>query len=163
MISSRPPNSTGSHLITSSTQPQQGEICNVYRSSSCQPSPIGYFLGTESLVGEKYYMYTDHHLINQPQYFLGTESLEGGKYIMHTDHQPNPTVKMETLCSRFYADISGTSGDIDMGSSGECRISKAFYCYLNFIFLQLACEVACRYDEQLLKYQHKTYCTEFPI
>ena len=30
------------------------------------------------------------------------------------------TVKMETLCSRFYALISGTRGDIDMGSSGEC-------------------------------------------
>ena len=30
------------------------------------------------------------------------------------------TVKMETLCSRFYADISGTSGDINMGSSEEC-------------------------------------------
>ncbi len=27
-----------------------------------------------------------------------------------------PTVKMETLCSRFYAVISGTNGDIDMGS-----------------------------------------------
>ncbi len=26
------------------------------------------------------------------------------------------TVKMETLCSRFYAVISGTSGDINMGS-----------------------------------------------
>ena len=30
------------------------------------------------------------------------------------------TVKMETLRSRFYAVISGTSGDIDMASSGEC-------------------------------------------
>ncbi len=30
------------------------------------------------------------------------------------------TVKMETLCSRFYAVISGTSGDINMGSSEEC-------------------------------------------
>ncbi len=27
---------------------------------------------------------------------------------------------METLCSRFYAIISGMNGDIDMGSSGEC-------------------------------------------
>ena len=35
-----------------------------------------------------------------------------------------PTVKMETLCSRFYAVISGTSGDIDMGSSRECLKSK---------------------------------------
>ncbi len=26
------------------------------------------------------------------------------------------TVKMKTLCSRFYAVISGTSGDINMGS-----------------------------------------------
>ena len=31
---------------------------------------------------------------------------------------------METLCSRFYAVISGTSGDINMGSSGECLESK---------------------------------------
>ena len=35
-------------------------------------------------------------------------------------HDLSPTVKMETLCSRFYAVISGTSGDIDMGSPGEC-------------------------------------------
>ena len=35
-----------------------------------------------------------------------------------------PTVKMETLCSKFYAVISGTSGDIDVGSSGECLESK---------------------------------------
>ncbi len=34
------------------------------------------------------------------------------------------TVKMETLCSRFYADISGTSGDIIKGSSAECLESK---------------------------------------
>ena len=34
------------------------------------------------------------------------------------------TVKVETLCSRFFAVISGTSGDIDMGSSGECLESK---------------------------------------
>ncbi len=33
-------------------------------------------------------------------------------------------VKMETLCSKFYAVFSGTSGDIDMGSSGECLESK---------------------------------------
>ena len=30
------------------------------------------------------------------------------------------TVKIETLCSRFYAVISGTSGAIDRGSSREC-------------------------------------------
>ena len=29
------------------------------------------------------------------------------------------TVKMETLCSRFYADISATGRHINMGSSGE--------------------------------------------
>ena len=34
------------------------------------------------------------------------------------------TVKMQTLCSRFHAVISGTSGDISMGSSGECLESK---------------------------------------
>ncbi len=34
------------------------------------------------------------------------------------------TVKMETLCSRFYAVISGMSGDINMRSSGECLESK---------------------------------------
>ncbi len=40
---------------------------------------------------------------------------------------------METLCSRFYAVISGMSGDIDMGSSGECLESKN----CQFIFLHL--------------------------
>ena len=29
------------------------------------------------------------------------------------------TVKIETLCSRFYVNISVTGGDINMGSSGE--------------------------------------------
>ena len=40
---------------------------------------------------------------------------------------------METLCSQFYAVISGTSGDMDMGSSGECLESKIG----QFIFLHL--------------------------
>ncbi len=40
---------------------------------------------------------------------------------------------METLCIRFYAVISGTSGDIDMGSSGECLESKN----LQLFFLHL--------------------------
>ena len=34
------------------------------------------------------------------------------------------SVKMETLCSRFYAVIAGTSGDINVTSSGECLESK---------------------------------------
>ncbi len=34
------------------------------------------------------------------------------------------TVNMETLCSRFYAVISGTSVDINMGFSGECLESN---------------------------------------
>ncbi len=43
------------------------------------------------------------------------------------------TVKMEILCSRFYAVISGTSADIDVGSSGECLESKNW----QFIFFSL--------------------------
>ncbi len=43
------------------------------------------------------------------------------------------TVKMETLRSRFYAVISGTSGDIDMASSGECLELNNW----QFIFLHL--------------------------
>ena len=34
------------------------------------------------------------------------------------------TVKMDTLWSRFYADISATGGNINMGSSGECLESQ---------------------------------------
>ena len=46
---------------------------------------------------------------------------------------------METLCSRFYAVISGTSDDIDMGSLGECLGSKnwQFIFALNDLFRDL--------------------------
>ncbi len=44
------------------------------------------------------------------------------------------TVKMETLCGRFYAVISGTSGDINMGSSGECLESVEWYAYMMNIY-----------------------------
>ncbi len=44
---------------------------------------------------------------------------------------PGSTVKMERLCSRSYAVMSGTSGDINMGSSGDCL-------EWNFILLSLS-------------------------
>ncbi len=42
---------------------------------------------------------------------------------------------METLCSRFYAVVSGMIGDIDMGSSGECLESKNWQFFFFFLHL----------------------------
>ncbi len=46
---------------------------------------------------------------------------------------------METLCSRFYAVISGTRSDINMGSSRECLELKnwQFFFVLNDLFSDL--------------------------
>ncbi len=66
--------------------------------------------------------------------------------------QYETTVKMETLCSRFYAVISGTSGDIDMGSSGECLECNKTSDILHFDLRPI-----------LGLYPLDYYCTEFPF
>ena len=57
-----------------------------------------------------------------------------------------------SACSRFYAVISQTSDDINMGSSWEC-----------FSILDILLKTSSWYDQFSQRYHQKTLCTEFPL